>query len=78
MNHDSRSQRVIGSPIVIGEMSPEVRESESQSEATALQVQADEMLARELQEQLYNEILEAPSGEVPVLLLFVALHVCFC
>ncbi|KAJ8450648.1 hypothetical protein Cgig2_020285 [Carnegiea gigantea] len=63
IDHGSRSQRAMGSPIVIGEMSPEVRESESQSEARALQLQADEMLAHELQEQLYNEILEAPNGE---------------
>lgn len=63
IDHGSRSQRVMGSPIVIGEMSPEVRESESQSEARELQLQADEMLARELQEQLYNEVLGAPSGE---------------
>lgn len=59
MGHGRRSQRVLGSPIVVGELSPDVQESESQSEVRALQLQADEMLARELQEQLYNEMPEA-------------------
>ncbi|KAL2932831.1 E3 ubiquitin-protein ligase SDIR1 [Bienertia sinuspersici] len=66
-DHGGFPQRELGSPLVVDELSPKVIESTSQtdddSEAMALQLQADEMLARELQEQLYNEIPESTSGE---------------
>ncbi|XP_021835075.2 uncharacterized protein [Spinacia oleracea] len=58
----------LGSSVAVGEISPEVRESVTQTDNDAetrdVQLQADEMLARELQEQLYNEISEPSSHEI--------------
>ncbi|KAK9757033.1 hypothetical protein RND81_01G136300 [Saponaria officinalis] len=67
-NHHGRPQRALGSPIVVGDFSPEVRDCVPQSddndnETKAIQLQVDEMMARELQEQLYNEMPEATSSE---------------
>lgn len=56
-------QRVLGSAVGVHELSPEAKESESQTEAREIQLEVDEMLARELQEQLYNEMPEAASVE---------------
>ncbi|KAL7237640.1 hypothetical protein ACSBR2_003861 [Camellia fascicularis] len=38
--------------------------SDDESDASARQVEADEMLARELQEQLYNEALGVGDGKI--------------
>ncbi|XP_074268319.1 uncharacterized protein LOC141591770 isoform X1 [Silene latifolia] len=66
--HHVRPRRALGSPIVVGDFSSETRECESQSadndnQTRAIQLEVDEMMARELQEQLYNEMPEATSGE---------------
>lgn len=63
-DRSDHSQRGVGSrsPIAVGELSSEVRESNPETEARAIQVQLDEMLARELQEQLYNEMLGPATG----------------
>ncbi|KAH9609522.1 hypothetical protein KSS87_022514 [Heliosperma pusillum] len=63
-----RPPRAMGSPIVVGNFSPEARECESQSadndnQTRAIQLEVDEMMARALQEQLYSEMPEATSGE---------------
>lgn len=59
-----QSQATLGPVIEVDELSPAVRNTTSQSiddvhnddsDARARQVEADEMLARELQEQLYHE-----------------------
>ena len=82
-DHTCHSQRVVGSrsPVAVGELSSEVRESNSETEARAIQVQLDEMLARELQEQLYNEMPQAATGEVsppPPAVIFSREPVCVC
>ncbi|KAL0322643.1 UNVERIFIED_CONTAM: hypothetical protein Sangu_1883600 [Sesamum angustifolium] len=44
-------------PIIeVDEFSPQPRRNDHDGDARARQVEADEMLARELQEQLYNEV----------------------
>lgn len=70
----SRNSRSILNPIIeIEEFSPELRSgsrnrlhstSDSDSNARERQLEADEMLARELQEQLYNEAPGGGNGEV--------------
>ncbi|XP_021720245.1 E3 ubiquitin-protein ligase RLIM-like [Chenopodium quinoa] len=66
-DHGGFPQSKSGSLLAFNGLSPEVRENVSQtdndSEARAVQLQVDEMLARELQEQLYNEISEPTSDE---------------
>ncbi|KAL9247198.1 hypothetical protein vseg_020655 [Gypsophila vaccaria] len=69
MNHPGRPRRGLGSPIVVSDLTPEVREcgpqiDDSDNETKAIQLQADEMMARELQEQLYNEMPEPTSSEI--------------
>ncbi|KMS97159.1 hypothetical protein BVRB_7g178230 isoform A [Beta vulgaris subsp. vulgaris] len=65
-DHGRFPHRELGSPLAVDECSPEVGDSISQtdndSETRAIQLQADEMLALELQEQLYNET-ESTGGE---------------
>lgn len=70
----SRNSRSILNPIIeIEEFSPELRSgsrnrlhstSDSDSNARERQLEADEMLARELQEQLYNEAPGGGNGEI--------------
>lgn len=72
-----QSRATLNSVIEIDELSPPVRRSASHSrgctndddgddnsDIRALQVEADEMLARELQEQFYQEVPTVGSGEV--------------
>lgn len=68
-----QSRATLGPVIEIDELSPVVRNTRSQSiddmheddlDARARQVEADEMLARELQEQLYHEGPIVGGGEV--------------
>ncbi|XP_021761956.1 uncharacterized protein LOC110726765 isoform X1 [Chenopodium quinoa] len=66
-DHGGFPQSESGSLLAVNGFSSEVGESVSQtendSEARAVQLQVDEMMARELQEQLYNEISEPTSDE---------------
>ncbi|XP_074294717.1 uncharacterized protein LOC141622592 isoform X2 [Silene latifolia] len=63
----SVANSMMDSPIVAGDVSLEVREGGPQiqddNEMKVIQLQVDEMMARDLQEQLYNEMLEAASSE---------------
>lgn len=72
-DHGRFPHRELGSPLAVDECSPEVGDSISQtdndSETRAIQLQADEMLALELQEQLYNET-ESTGGEVCLFFVF--------
>ncbi|KAI3518502.1 hypothetical protein L1887_07307 [Cichorium endivia] len=65
-NKNSRGGGCLDSVIALDEVSPENRGSRVVSDedpgVRALQVEADEMLARELQEQLYNEELASAFG----------------
>lgn len=68
-----RRPRALDAVIEIEEHSPKVGSSNSRNDsdlaARAIQEEADEMLARELQEQLYHEIPETGSTEVSSLFL---------
>lgn len=50
--------------IEVDELSPQLRRNAHDEDARARQVEADELLARELQEQLYNEVPVFGVGEV--------------
>lgn len=75
----NRNRLAILEPIIeIDEASPEVKGdgfsaaagSATVTDAMARQIEADEMLARELQEQLYNEVPSVGVGEVISRLIF--------
>ncbi|CAL5416629.1 unnamed protein product [Camellia sinensis] len=72
-NPSGHAARILDPVIELDESSPEIRHSGSHnvgrssnvdSDTRARQLEADEMLARELQEQLYNEGLGVGGGEI--------------
>ncbi|KAL7219951.1 hypothetical protein ACSBR2_012917 [Camellia fascicularis] len=72
-NQNGHGPSILDPVIEIDEFSPEMRHigshnigsgSNDDSDARARQVEADEMLARELQEQLYNEAPGVGDGEI--------------